>query len=233
MNEIYKYDAARAALSAARSFEDVLGIKDKAAAYAKVAEIAKDSTTLLWAQEIKTRAERLAGQMLAGLEKSRGAAQTRSHAGTALPKLSEIGVSKNESSRWQALGGVPEQTFEVEIKAGHVTRSKIMRSVAPPAPKPKPAPKPAPKAEPEPESDHNFGVEVLEDAQRAMVENDYLLGIFNSDDKLAEAIKQIKELTELNRILTERNAGLMTEVSEINKIARSYKARCERMEKAK
>lgn len=60
--------------------------------------------------EIKLRAERKAGKLLATMEKNKGtAAPTRSHDATT---LKELGVSKTQSSRWQALADAPEEGFE-------------------------------------------------------------------------------------------------------------------------
>jgi hypothetical protein len=61
------------------------------------------------------RAERRAGEMLRDMEKAKGAKEkgtkrgtTRSPAATAsAPKLSDIGVTKTQSSRWQKLADKP------------------------------------------------------------------------------------------------------------------------------
>ena len=63
--------------------------------------------------EIKIRAERKAGEMLANMEKHPGAA-TRSHDVTA-PRLADVGISKMQSSRWQSIASIPEDVFEREI----------------------------------------------------------------------------------------------------------------------
>ena len=55
------------------------------------------------------RAECRAGEILAEMPKNRGAA-TRSHDGTAF-KLSDVGVSKNESHRWQLMAEVREEAI--------------------------------------------------------------------------------------------------------------------------
>ncbi len=65
------------------------------------------------AAEIKLRAERRAGEMLKRMEKAKGAAKkgwkTRSHDVTA---LSEVGVTKMQSSRWQSIAALPKKDFE-------------------------------------------------------------------------------------------------------------------------
>lgn len=63
--------------------------------------------------EIRLRAERKAGQLLSKMEKNKGAAApARSRGATT---LKELGVSKDQSSRWQALAGVPEEEFEAAL----------------------------------------------------------------------------------------------------------------------
>src|SRR5689334_17631386 len=115
-----KYDEAKAALSEARSFQDVLAIKDRAEAYRAVAKVAKDGETVLWATEIRTRAERMAGEMLLALNLKPGRPKN-GNSELPLPKLEEIQVEKIDSSRWQTLAKVPKERFETEISAGHVT----------------------------------------------------------------------------------------------------------------
>jgi len=50
--------------------------------------------------EIKIRAERKGGEMLRGMELNKGAA-TPSHDVTPLPTLSDLGIARMQSSRWQ------------------------------------------------------------------------------------------------------------------------------------
>lgn len=72
--------------------------------------------------EIKLRAERLAGELLREMEKNKGAAvqgwkETQSHDETAFapPTLSDLDISKSQSSRWQAIADIPEETFEAHL----------------------------------------------------------------------------------------------------------------------
>jgi hypothetical protein len=67
--------------------------------------------------EIKIRAERKAGEILAETEKNPGGQAEhksyQSHDGTTRnPKLSELGITKNDSSRWQSIAFIPEEQFE-------------------------------------------------------------------------------------------------------------------------
>lgn len=71
--------------------------------------------------EIKIRAERKAGEMLAETEKNPGGQPEHksylSHDVTGRsPKLSELGVSRKESSRWQSIASIPEEQFERHVE---------------------------------------------------------------------------------------------------------------------
>ncbi len=46
------------------------------------------------------------------MEKNKGAADTRSPRVTT---LKELGITKNQSSRWQALGRIPQEDFEAAL----------------------------------------------------------------------------------------------------------------------
>lgn len=138
MSQLTKYDAARYALSVAVEVDEVKDIRDKAEAMAAYARQAKDTELVQWATEIKVRAERRAGQMLAEMPKQDGGhaakVKARSHDVTEVPKtLSEIGITKNESSRWQKLAAVSDQQFEHAVAAakevaGEVTTAAMLRA---------------------------------------------------------------------------------------------------------
>ena len=162
MHALTKYDAARYALSVAVEVDEVKDIRDKAEAMAAYARQAKDTELVQWATEIKVRAERRAGQMLAEMPKAKGGNPNLPTSNTMVPvekTLSDIGITKNESSRWQKLAAVTDTQFEEAVAAakevaGEVTTAAMLRAAKacePPKPAPvAPAPAPAP-AEVEPE----------------------------------------------------------------------------------
>lgn len=100
-------------------YEAVKDIRDKAEAMAAYVRQAKDQELILLATEIKVRAERKAGEMLTQTRingeraGSGGSLRKESPAAT----LSDIGVSKDQSARWQALAAMPAEHFEGAVTA--------------------------------------------------------------------------------------------------------------------
>jgi hypothetical protein len=59
---------------------------------------------------IRLRAERKAGDLLQSMEKNRGGDPTPSNDTTGSPKtLTQLGISRDQSSRWQALADALEE----------------------------------------------------------------------------------------------------------------------------
>jgi len=59
--------------------------------------------------EIKLRAERKGGQMLGEMGVKAGNPQLSHDVTISPPKLSEMGISRKQSSRWQAIAGIPRK----------------------------------------------------------------------------------------------------------------------------
>ncbi len=70
--------------------------------------------------EIRLRAERRAGQLLAEMDRAKAGQprKERSDDTTILqpPKLGDLGVSKDQSSQWQKLAKVPDDEFEEAVR---------------------------------------------------------------------------------------------------------------------
>lgn len=106
---------ARTALAKASNLDEVKGIRDKAEAirfYAKKAGESLEAQNA--AAEIKLRAERRAGELLAAMDLSPGRPQKCTH-DESNSTLEEMGLDKNESRRWQALFSLPEKDFDTNI----------------------------------------------------------------------------------------------------------------------
>ena len=137
---LVRYDAARAALAEAHAVDEVKEIRDKAVAIAAYAKQANDTEMVEWATEIKVRAERRAGELLAAMEKAPGGQPYRS-TGTAeepverTPTLADLGIDKKQSSRWQKLAAVPAEKFEAAVEAAkeiarEVTTTSVLKQAA-------------------------------------------------------------------------------------------------------
>jgi hypothetical protein len=89
-------------------------IRDKARALEVYARQARNVDAETRACEIRLRAERRCGQLLAEREKNKGGRpeENRSHAANGLDTLGDLGISKTQSSRWQKLAAIPDREFE-------------------------------------------------------------------------------------------------------------------------
>lgn len=117
---LVKFDAAKRALAEARSIDKVKDIRDKAEALrlyirqqGEGLEMQNDIA------EIKIRAERRAGELLAEMEKAKGGGDTstgsRVEPVQEPPTLAQIGVTKQQSHRWQRAAHIPEEVFEQHV----------------------------------------------------------------------------------------------------------------------
>ena len=125
-------DSARRALTEAESLEDIKDIRDRAEV---LRQYAAQAGAGLEAQnrcaEIKLRAERKAGEVLAETEMDKGGRpkENHSHDGSS---LKAIGINHNQSSRWQQAASIPEDEFEAHIAKtkeaqGELTSASVRR----------------------------------------------------------------------------------------------------------
>ena len=136
-NPLVKYEAARAALQAAHDVDEVKDIRDKAQAMAAYAKQANDTALVEWATEIKVRAERKAGEMLAEMERHPGKRTDRTSDHDGPRSLKEVleanNIAPTTAKRWQKLAAVPDEQFEQAVEAakevaGEVTTAALLRS---------------------------------------------------------------------------------------------------------
>ena len=147
MSGLAKYDEACRAISAAKAVDEVKMIRDTAMAMAAAARIAKNHGLEIDAAEIRIRAERRLGEMIAeqkatvGLNKgAAGGGRKESPRGAIVeprdtsPTLAQAGIDKKLSSRSQAIAAIPEDDFEATIaehrEAQQAVTSKTMETLA-------------------------------------------------------------------------------------------------------
>lgn len=131
---IVKYDAACQAIAAACAIDEVKDIRDKAEAMQVYARQAKNFEMENQATRIRLRAERRAGELLAAAK-----ADGKRHNGRGNnpkkkleseprtptpPTLSELNISKRQSSEWQQIAAIPLQEFEAKLTAVETRREK-------------------------------------------------------------------------------------------------------------
>ncbi len=127
---LVRYEQARTALANAHRVDEVKAIRDKAQALSAYARQAKDNDLIAWATEIKVRAERRAGELLAQVERAPGTVVPRWN--EVQQALKENGVAKVTAHRWQQLADIPEEQFDQSVNAmkevmGEVTSASLLR----------------------------------------------------------------------------------------------------------
>lgn len=156
--QLVRYEQARTALAAVHSYDEVKDIMDQAERAAVYARQANDSELIKYATEIRVRAQRRAGEMLAQTPKNKGVQLNgRDESGASVVEhadrreiatLSDMGITKDQSSNWQALASMSEEHFEATVEAakdtaGEVTTAFMLREAkrCRPHGKPKTGPK--------------------------------------------------------------------------------------------
>jgi len=136
---IISYESAKKALAELHRIDEVANIRNKAVAMQIYAQQAKDRALIEHATEVRMRAEIRAGELLAEMKLSgarvsskdtlsRGSAVAPREAAT----LSDLGVTKKQSSRWQKLAGLTEDQREEKIEQA---KAKAEAAVEPQAQK--------------------------------------------------------------------------------------------------
>lgn len=115
VHKLVLLDQAGQALAEASSFEQIKDIRDKAEAVRKYAQSASLGLDIQnRAAEVKLQAERQAGKLLSQLSLRGG--DRRSKSRRERLKLDDLGISRNQSTRWQMQAKVPENIFRDYIK---------------------------------------------------------------------------------------------------------------------
>ncbi len=114
---LVNYDAARKALAAAVRVDEVKSIRDKAVAMQVYAKQAKDGDLIGHATEIRKRAERRLGELMAESPKAKPPNPKRRVAGKPddPPTLADQGIDKHLANRARKAAAMPEDKFEAHV----------------------------------------------------------------------------------------------------------------------
>jgi hypothetical protein len=240
-SRLIKYDAACHALAEARAFDEVKDWSDKAAAMQEYAKQAKNKGLEVDAAEIRIRAERRLGELIAEQKVTKGLAKPGrksllSEEGNKTPKLSDAGISYNLSSRAQKLASVPADEFEAEVSEwrerveGENARVSARLEAA--------GYRQAKKEEAPPEQEYDADegdidpvAQMAADLEEALEDNKRMGAIFDADDRLAAAVAEVDRLTALAKIHEQSIARLTNECNQAKRAAKSWMNKFKKMEK--
>lgn len=105
-------------LAQAKTLEDVRSIRDLAEAarvYARARDLGIEAQNQ--ATEVRLRAERRAGELLAQASEAGQRVTGRPEKVSEAATLSDLGITRDQSSDWQAIAALPEPEFEAHIAA--------------------------------------------------------------------------------------------------------------------
>lgn len=248
---------ASTALAEARTIQQTKKILDVAAAaevYARRQHLGEEIADQ--ATAIKVEALRKLGEMLRAAPKAKGTAGTgdanigRGTTGGVKapppvdgpPTLTELGLTKRESAVAQKLAALPEEAFE-QVRDGHTTITKAIAAVEASKPKPTVAtPRPQPEKEPSAVTTTTANAldeagapsdDELADAERAQIDDaERVRLILESDDAVATLSAKVAQQAAQIRILESRVRGLINEKDEAVKLAKSWRAKLDKLERA-
>jgi hypothetical protein len=135
---LVRYDAMIVAIDACVAVDEVKEIRDKARALEVYASQAMNRDAEQKAASVRIRAERKTGELLAdgktnGDRHSGRGNNRKLESDDATPKLSDLGISRDQSSQWQKLAAIPKEEFEEALAApGVPTTEGILRSAGTP-----------------------------------------------------------------------------------------------------
>ena len=134
---LVKYEAAVAALAEARRTDEVMDIRDGADRLRAAATIARNRQLEIDAAEIRIRAERRLGELIAAQKETVGLAKggrpkTRTDAEqvfTGPATLKEAGIDRKLSARAQKLAALPDTRFERDLRQWRARAERVSERV--------------------------------------------------------------------------------------------------------
>ena len=244
MSALIKYDQARLALAACRNVDDIKDIRDKSEAMRLYAKQANDTELEQWAAEIKLRAQRAIGEISAGLEKQKNQAALPSGGKSKNEALKDAGISTSTANRYEKLASIPDADVEALI-AQHkddgkpVSAKAVLATLAKPNPVETKSPELEPVATPEvadvPQSEvdrlREHINELADHLEATMSENETLLRVVESDDKVLAALEEVKRYKAVAESAERTLAGKNGEYIERAKAVTYWQNRANRFEK--
>jgi hypothetical protein len=131
-----RYDKMLTAIAECHRVDEALQIKQTARALEVYAAQARNTEAERQAAEIRMRAERRTGELLRetaknGQRASRGQAGGRGHRTSPEPTIKNLGISRDQSSRYQKLAEIPEKQFEKLVRQPGTSTDGILRRASP------------------------------------------------------------------------------------------------------
>ncbi|MFI3184592.1 MAG: hypothetical protein QX198_01260 [Methylococcaceae bacterium] len=150
---------------------------------------------------------------------------------TATARAKQSGVGQRTQQLADKLVKEAPAELVKEVIDGKKSLNKAIKEITPQKPV---APKPEPIPVVKQESQEEQLSDMLDEQQHAInaleADNKVMLKVFESDDRILTSLEEIKNLTELNRVLNERINELMTEKEEAVKTAKDWKDRFLKLE---
>ena len=148
---LVRYDAMCLAIAESHRVDEVKDIRDKMIAIEAYAKQARNLDAENKAAEIRIRAERRTGELLREMKEA-GQRQTKGDNGrnsramsrattlppTPPPSLKDLGITRDQSSKWQQLANVPQKEFERAVNGdggpkptteGIINAAKLKREI--------------------------------------------------------------------------------------------------------
>ena len=112
-----KYDAMVYAIAECHQVDEAKDIRDKARAMEVYASLAMNFDAERQAADIRIRAEVKTGELLSSSEKAQGSLKQganlpQSSDTTTVKTLSDMGINKDQSSKWQKMAAIPQEERE-------------------------------------------------------------------------------------------------------------------------